>query len=129
MQLHRLRDPQNVAVRAKRLGMVPVETPAFLRLSDGEVLGNPTPATAEAAVRIAPLPPVKPKLIAPDPVVVELREPRRADRTGRPAPTQQTGRRDTARPQATASRPGGRSSRTNEQNARDRARQSPGRTP
>jgi cell division protein FtsB len=120
MQLHQLRDPQRVAVRARRLGMVPAETPAFIRLSDGRVLGNPTPATAAAAVRITALPPVKPKLIAPDPVVVDLPTPRRADRRDA---------RDTPPTAAAGSRDGGAGSRTTVRNVRDGARQVQGRTP
>ena len=46
MELDGLRDPQRLAASAKELGMVPPPQPAFVRLSDGRVLGNPTPATA-----------------------------------------------------------------------------------
>jgi|tagenome__1003787_1003787.scaffolds.fasta_scaffold20982929_2 hypothetical protein len=56
MELDRLRDPQEVAQRAERLGMVPILNPAFIRLSDGRILGNPIPATAADAQRITPLP-------------------------------------------------------------------------
>ena len=34
---------------AKKLGMVAPSQPAFVRLSDGRILGTPTPATAEDA--------------------------------------------------------------------------------
>jgi hypothetical protein len=44
MDLERLRDPQRVAGEAKEMGMVPPGNPAFLRLSDGKVLGKPEPA-------------------------------------------------------------------------------------
>jgi type II secretory pathway pseudopilin PulG len=71
MQLETLRDPQRVAMEARRMGMVPPSNPAFIRLSDGKVLGDPTPATSLDAIRIAPLPTVKPKSLRPDPVVVE----------------------------------------------------------
>jgi hypothetical protein len=40
----RLQSPGNVASRAIGLGMVPNANPAFLRLSDGRVLGEPEPA-------------------------------------------------------------------------------------
>ncbi len=50
IQVAELREPQRVAARASSLGMVPNPNPAFLRLSDGKVLGNVTPATADAAV-------------------------------------------------------------------------------
>lgn len=61
MQLDRLRDPQHIAVQAKKLGMVPASNPAFLRLSDGKVLGHPTVATSADSVRISPLPAAKPE--------------------------------------------------------------------
>jgi cell division protein FtsB len=71
MQLHQLRDPQRVAERAKRLGMVPAGSPAFLRLSDGAVLGNPAPADPADAMRIEPLPAGVPKILRPEPVIVK----------------------------------------------------------
>jgi hypothetical protein len=43
-QVDRLQSPANVARRAIALGMVPNTNPAFLRLSDGKVLGKPEPA-------------------------------------------------------------------------------------
>lgn len=42
----RLQSPANVARRAIGIGMVPNTNPAFLRLSDGNVLGKPQPAKA-----------------------------------------------------------------------------------
>jgi hypothetical protein len=72
MDLERLRDPQRVAVQARAMGMVPPNTPAFLRLSDGKVLGNPTPALVEDGLRVAPLPTRKPPNLRPEPVIVEL---------------------------------------------------------
>jgi hypothetical protein len=70
MDLERLRDPQRVAVQARAIGMVPPGSPAFLRLSDGKVLGNPAPALTEDAIRVRPLPTRKPKNLRPDPVVL-----------------------------------------------------------
>ena len=43
------RSPQELASRATELGMVPAGPPAFLRLSDGAVLGSATPAEAPQA--------------------------------------------------------------------------------
>lgn len=40
-----LASPGNVEDRARAMGMVPQASPVFLRLSDGKVLGDPTPAT------------------------------------------------------------------------------------
>lgn len=44
-----LREPQRVAEKAAAMGMVPNPSPAFLRLSDGAVLGDPGQAAGEAA--------------------------------------------------------------------------------
>lgn len=65
MELERLRDPQNIAARAQRMGMVPALSPAFLNLADGSIEGVPTAATALDHIRIGPLPPVKPASINP----------------------------------------------------------------
>jgi len=61
MDVDSLRDPQRVAVQARRMGMVPEDTPAFIRLGDGTVLGKPVPATGADAVRLVPFPTLKPK--------------------------------------------------------------------
>jgi hypothetical protein len=54
-EVEALQSPQELAGRAAELGMVPAGPPAFLRLSDGKVLGSATPAEApgdpEAAVQ------------------------------------------------------------------------------
>jgi hypothetical protein len=71
MQLDALRDPQRVALQAKKLGMVPPSSPAFLRLSDGKVLGDPAPATSVDSIRVTPLPTRKPRNLRPRPVIVE----------------------------------------------------------
>src|SRR5919112_164409 len=72
MQLESLRDPQRVALAAKEMGMVPPSSPAFLRLSDGAVLGKPAPATTADSIRVTPLPTRKPSNLRPRPVVIEL---------------------------------------------------------
>jgi len=61
MQVDSLRDPQRVALEARRLGMVPAADPAFIRLGDGKVLGKAVPATGLDAVRLTPLPTRKPR--------------------------------------------------------------------
>jgi hypothetical protein len=73
MELDALRDPQRVAVRAQEMGMVPATSPAFIRLSDGKVLGAATPAAADGALRITPLPTRKPKNLRPTPIVIEVK--------------------------------------------------------
>lgn len=46
LQVAALQDPQAVAERAQRLGMVPNVSPAFLDLRTGKVLGTSVPATS-----------------------------------------------------------------------------------
>jgi hypothetical protein len=50
------RSPANLAARANRLGMVPADTAAFLRLSDGKVLGVASPATKERGFTVVTAP-------------------------------------------------------------------------
>ena len=71
MELDKLRDPQNLAEAAKALGMVAPSQPAFVRLSDGRVLGNPTPATPAEAVRINPLPARLPASVRQKKIIVK----------------------------------------------------------
>ncbi|MDQ1576946.1 MAG: hypothetical protein QOH55_2096 [Microbacteriaceae bacterium] len=46
--LNRVSSPQNLANDANALGMVSNNNPVYLRLSDGAILGTPTPAAASA---------------------------------------------------------------------------------
>ncbi len=75
-QVSDLQSPHALAARATSLGMVPGGSPAFLRLSDGKVLGQsePTVATPPIAPAVAPAaatraakpkPKAKPKSAAP----------------------------------------------------------------
>jgi len=52
-EVEALQAPEALAGRAEALGMVPGGPPAFLRLSDGEVLGSASPAPAAPARRPA----------------------------------------------------------------------------
>jgi hypothetical protein len=74
MELDRLRDPQRVTQEAQRLGMVPLLTPVFLDLSDGEVIGEPAPASALDRMRLRPRPPQVPEehRLAPKVVTVPV---------------------------------------------------------
>ena len=69
MELEVLRDPQRVAEHAQNLGMVPSANPVFLRLADGKVLGKRVPATPANGLRVRPLPPAKPAVLTPAPIV------------------------------------------------------------
>jgi hypothetical protein len=84
MELDQLRDPQRVAREAQGMGMVIPASPAFLRLSDGKVLGTPTPATREEPLRLLPRAPKKPAVLDPAPNVVTV--------VGEPAAGQGDGR-------------------------------------
>ena len=56
--------PAALEGKARSLGMVPSRNPAFLRLSDGEILGNPKPARG---VPIRRLPLSSADALAPEP--------------------------------------------------------------
>ncbi|MDN5892665.1 MAG: hypothetical protein L0H93_01460 [Nocardioides sp.] len=73
MQLEKLRDPQRLAEKATKLGMVPATSPAFIRLADGKVLGEPRPASAEDSFDIRTPVVKKPAALTPDPVVIKTR--------------------------------------------------------
>lgn len=51
--------PGNLLITAQSMGMVPAQTPVFLRLSDREILGKPVVAVAPA-LPVAPAVPVVP---------------------------------------------------------------------
>jgi hypothetical protein len=50
-QLQVLESPQHLASNAQALGMVTNSSTAYLRLSDGSVIGKPTAATASSGIR------------------------------------------------------------------------------
>ena len=81
MQLDRLRDPQLIAEKAQRMGMVLPTSPAVLDLRSGKVLGQPTPATGEDRLQLLPPPPVKPAELEPQPHVTVVQAPARTPRT------------------------------------------------
>jgi hypothetical protein len=49
-QLARAESPAQVEAAARELGMVPQEVPVFVRLSDGQIIGNPIPQPEPAPV-------------------------------------------------------------------------------
>jgi hypothetical protein len=109
MTLDALRNPQRLAIAAKKLGMVPPAQPAFIRL-DGTVLGAPAPATGENAVRINPLPTPAPPSLKRKVLVIKV-----APKTpAAPATTAGTGSRADTRGASTAQ--GGAGDRKNSTN-------------
>ncbi|MDR7253860.1 hypothetical protein J2X46_002850 [Nocardioides sp. BE266] len=72
MELDELRNPQRVALEAQKMGMVIPSAPVFLDLKTGKTTGVRTPATPENAIPLLPPAPIKPKVLAPDPTVVEV---------------------------------------------------------
>lgn len=75
MELQRLRAPQRLATAAKGLGMVAPGVPAFVNLTDGTIVGNPTPAVPDDTVRIDPLPAGLPAPLKPRPIIVRVPAP------------------------------------------------------
>lgn len=110
LELDRLRDPQRLAVAAKALGMVAPSQPAFVRLSDGSVLGNPTPASPADAVRINPLPKKLPAELKRKTIIVKL-PPATTQRGSAGSPTSRT---DTPGTSTTGAREGGRKKANNQ---------------
>lgn len=72
MELDELRNPQRVALEAQQMGMVIPSAPVFLDLKTGRTSGVRTPATRENAIQLLPPAPIKPKVLAPDPTVVQV---------------------------------------------------------
>jgi hypothetical protein len=75
MQLARLRDPQTIAIKAQRLGMVLPTSPAVLDLRSGKVLGQPAPATRLDPLRLLGPPPTKPAELDPPAHVTLIHTP------------------------------------------------------
>ncbi|WP_310962973.1 FtsB family cell division protein [Nocardioides terrisoli] len=75
MELQQLQDPQRLAQRARRLGMVVPASPAFVQLSDGKILGTPQVTTPADAMRINGFAAPKPADLSPKTRVVHVRAP------------------------------------------------------
>ncbi|HEU5035994.1 MAG TPA: hypothetical protein VFT70_03235 [Nocardioides sp.] len=82
MDLDRLRNPQRIAKAAIGLGMVQAGNPAFLELGTGKVRGIPSAGDGSTPLRINPLPPKKPAILAPAPHVVTVLPDESAQTTG-----------------------------------------------
>jgi hypothetical protein len=75
MELDRLRDPQTIALKAQRMGMVLPSSQAVLDLRTGKVLGSPTPATRLDPLRLLAPPPAKPAVLDPSAHVTVVHPP------------------------------------------------------
>ena len=114
LELAALRDPQQLAVAAKELGMVAPSQPAFVRLADGRVLGNPTPATVGDAVRVNPLPSKKPAALKRKTVIVKVPAATTPAGTSAAGTTSATSGTDTPGTSTTGEREGGRKKASNQ---------------
>ena len=65
--LDALKSPANLASRAAGMGMVPAQSAAFLRLSDGKVVGVAQQASAGAGLTVVGTSPAAPATVAPKP--------------------------------------------------------------
>ena len=72
LQLERMRDPQRLATRARRLGMVSTSAPVFLDLRSGRVLGDAAPAGRVDRLRLEPYPLGRPEELTPETIVVKV---------------------------------------------------------
>jgi len=68
LALERKRDPQQVALAARKLGMVTPANPAFVNLEDGRILGKPVPALPGDGLRVMDFAAKKPGLLTPPPL-------------------------------------------------------------
>jgi len=75
MQLDHLRNPQVIALKAQRMGMVLPTSPAVLELRSGKVLGDPAPATRIDRLRLLGPAPRKPAALDPPAQVTVVRAP------------------------------------------------------
>ncbi len=114
LELDELRDPQHLAVSAKELGMVAPSQPAFVRLADGRVLGNPTPATVGDTVRVNPLPSKKPAALKRKTIIVKVPAATTPGTTSAAAATSATSGTDTPGTSTTGEREGGRKKASNQ---------------
>jgi hypothetical protein len=85
MGLDRLRDPQSIALKAQRMGMVLPTSPAVLDLRTGKVLGDPVPATRLDGLRLLAPPPSRPALLDPPAHVTVVDPPATKNSSGNTA--------------------------------------------
>lgn len=87
MDLQQLRDPQQLAQRARRLGMVAPQNPAFIQLGSGRVLGDPTKSAPGAdGIRIQPFPVAPPRGLLLKPRIIRVPLPAQRASAAVPGP-------------------------------------------
>ncbi|MBA2508152.1 MAG: hypothetical protein H0V32_05535 [Nocardioidaceae bacterium] len=79
LQVERLRSPDRLASQAAGLGMVPVTSPGFVQLADGQVLGEPGAAVAGTGPQLVRVPPA-PDVAEPTRTPAPSQTDRRAER-------------------------------------------------
>ena len=86
-----LRSPRNLANRAQQLGMVPAKSMAFVRLSDGAIIGTAQPAKEDQRLNVVTTPvappPAPPPAPAPSPEATAPAPAATAPATTNPTPT------------------------------------------
>jgi ABC-type enterobactin transport system permease subunit len=82
-----LRSPRTLADAAQALGMVPAKSMAFVRLSDGAIIGVAQPAKAEQRLNVITSPVAPPPAPAPAAAPTTAPATNPADATAQPAPT------------------------------------------
>ncbi len=84
LELAAMHDPQQVAVAARKLGMVPPPSPTFILLTDGSIVGEGAPATSADAVQINPLPAPRPKELTPEKLIITVKPEAQSPQTQKP---------------------------------------------
>ena len=81
-----LRSPRNLADRAQQLGMVPAKSMAFVRISDGSIIGVAQPAKDDQRLNVVTSPVAPPPAPAPDPAATASTPPTTPAPTPNPTP-------------------------------------------
>jgi hypothetical protein len=124
MQLEQLRDPQRVATRAKRMGMVPASA-AFVWLSDGDRRRCPPSPPGCGSTRCPP----RAQSLRPDPVIVEIERPKAVRRPRRATVPRPPRRTATTPSVATVTRPARQVQRSRSRSSPRGGRVDPGHAP
>lgn len=96
LDLEKLRDPQRIALQARRLHMVPAPAASFIDLDTNKIAGPLVGATPENDVPVRRPGPGRPAVL--DPTPIKVHEQVAPTRTGRQAGHPNTPHRDTRQP-------------------------------